>query len=1220
MRLRTLTELLGFEVKLHTRQVGFWIACLALTLFGLLASSTDFISISIESGSRIKNNGAIPLALNISVLSLLSIFFAAVFVVTGVMRDDTHKSLEIIHATPVTTPAMLLTRMIGVWVATTIAVLAGVVGLALGQFMPWTDADSFQAFNLWHYVQPSLLFILPNALLVAGIYAAIAAITRNRAIVYTSAVGLFALYFASGIIVGQNPPDALAAFSDPFGSGALATEVRFWPPAEQNGVTAPVAGWVGWNRLVYTLIGLAGFALAFVLATRGTPKRRSKRRVEAPAGQPPRRVAPLTPQLGSSHTLAAFWTRVRFEYLTTVRSTAFLILVGIAVALFGIVLWAQTSSLNPQPTLPTSSFMIDVALGSLAIPVIIVMVFFGSDIMWRDRTAGMFGILDATPVRDVSLLLAKWAALALIVLSLIAATLIVAMGVQLAIGGETILPVPRTYLAVGFVTFFLGFFFQGMLVMFIQNFMPGRVVGMLVAAAVLIGLMLFISRLPFYHPLMDFGGADAGQFSEMGGFSNPERLAWSLPYWLSFILILGALSILVWKRGTQVGLGHRLRSSRARLSLPVAVAGLGGTLAFAALAFVGYGSYAADDYRNTRAIERAQADLERAVADAVDLPVPKVREVRVDADISPSTRTAVIESRYRFDNPHAAPLERLAVYIPVGLDNLDRLDIAGATRIEDTPVAAALAAEDVLFMRFDPPLAPGASATLDYKGRFSAPTLAASSAIHRNGTFIDNGASLPSFGAIERGFLTDPDKRRKYDLPERELSPDRDAPGVRDTNFFGHYADYVDFSATLCTDPGQTPVAPGKLLREYENDGRACRDFEAINPIQFFFAFLSADYEVRRDVWTNPNGDDVDLAIYFHPEHDYNIDLMFAAMKQSFDTYTAQFGPYPYAQLRIMEFPYRSFAQAFAGTVPFSENIGFVLDPGNAGDPKRMDTASYVTLHEIGHQWFGHQIVPADAKGANVLSEGLTEYATGLAYEDMYGFAAARRVHEVRSVQQYLTGRTTDREPEAPLATVEEEKQYMVYNKAAWVFWGLRGILGDELVRRAVVDLLDTYGSKGPPYPTTQDLVDRLLVEAGPEHDQLVRDMWDRITFWNLEITDDITITPQGDRFDITVPVEIDKLYAAPETGEETSVTSEDYAGGGTLDEWVMIGFYTQDPTDTLGSEPYATEIVRVDDRETVLAFTLDTRPTHVLLDPHRYLIERDVANNVRAVSDADES
>ena len=1207
------SDLLGFELRLHTRQVGFWVAAAALFLFGMLVSSSDFISISLEGGARVKNNGAIPVALNVSILSLLSIFFGAVFVVTGVMRDDVHKSLEIVHATPVSTPSLLLSRMLGVWIVTVVAITAGILGLFAGRFMPWADAASFGPIAPLNYLHALAVFVLPNALLVAGIYTAIAAISRRPAVVYASAVGLFVAYLAAGIVAGQNPPDAVAAFVDPFGTGALAVETRYWPPAEQNTVLPPLEGWLGWNRLVYTVVGLAAFALAFRLATRGIPRSRRRRRRELALDGPVPRRAPLAlPSFGAGHTLAAFATRVRFEYLAVVRSTAFLILVGIALTLFGITLWANLGQFNPNPTLPTSSFMVQNALGSLAIPIIIVVVFFGADIMWRDRTSQMHHILDASPVRDVSLLLAKWGALALVVLTLIAAALLVAMGVQLVVGGGVVLPIPRTYLAIGFVSFFLAFFFQGMLVMFLQNFVPGRVVGMLLSAGVLAGLFFFISRLPFYHPLMNFGSVGAGAFSEMSGFARPERLLWTLPYWGSFILVLGAVSILVWKRGIEVGLRTRLRSAGSRLSLPVAATGAVGTLAFGALAVIGARSYSADEYRNTQATERLQVAFEETAAQVADRPLPKIRDVRVDADIRPASRTADISATYRIENPHDEPIERLAVLVPVGLDNLETLEIEGATRVVDEPLADELAEADYLEMRFDPPLAPGETRTLTYAARFAGPTITREAAIQRNGTFVDSFASLPTFGGFENFYLTNPDKRRKYGLEEREPAPDRDAPGVRDENFITAYADYVDFSATICTDPGQVPVAPGRLLREYERDGRLCRDYEAERPILNFFAFLSADYEVRKDEWVAPDGRTVELAIYYHAEHDYNVDIMFAAMKQALSTFSEKFSPYPYAQLRIMEFPYRSFAQAFAGTVPFSENIGFVQDPGVEGDPKRTDFATYVTMHEIGHQWFAHQIVAANAKGGNVLSEGLTEYATMLAYEEANGFEAARRFHEVRSIQQYLGGRTLDRDPEQPLALTEADKGYMVYNKASWAFWGLREIIGDAAVERAVRNLVDTFGSKGPPYTTTQDLVDRLVAEAGPGNAEFVRDMWDRITFWRIAVEDGIEVEPlAGDRVRVRVPYTLDKRYAASEDGKETSVTE---SGEGVLDEPLQVGFYLEDPEDDLGANPFALETVRVTEAEGVLEFELDQRPAWVWLDPNRALIERDVNNNRREI------
>jgi len=548
-----LRKLLGFELKLHTRQIGFWLALIVMIAIGLLFSSHEDFAIGVAGGERVKVNGAIPIAITISAFSLFSIFFAAVFVVTGVMRDDTHKSVEIVHATPVKTRDMLISRMLGVWIVTVISLSGLVIGTIAGPFMPWGDAETFKSFNLIHYLQPFFLFIIINALLVSAIYTAIAVITRNRALVYVSAVGLLVLYLVGGVVAGERPDEWIAALVDPFGATSLAVETQYWPAAEQNENMAPITGWVGLNRLVYGLVGLALFGFSFIFSTRGIHMRSGKRRIdEAAPANIPTQVMPVQPNLGAGFTLQAFWTRIKFEYLSTVRSTAFIILVGIALALFGISLLVAVF-MGASTTLPTSNFMTQVALGSLFLPMVIIMVFFGSDIMWRDRVANLHGILDATPVRDSSLLYAKWGALALLLLTLVLGLLIAGMIAQVGFGWGRVPVVPTTFLAIGIISFFVGFFFQGMLVMFIQNFMPGRIVGMLVSAAVLIGLIFFIGQLPFYHPLMNFGSVGAGGYSEMAGFANMKSFGWEFAYWMGLILILGALSIWVWRRGHQIG-------------------------------------------------------------------------------------------------------------------------------------------------------------------------------------------------------------------------------------------------------------------------------------------------------------------------------------------------------------------------------------------------------------------------------------------------------------------------------------------------------------------------------------------------------------------------------------------------------------------------------------------------------------------------------------------
>jgi len=1181
-------KLLKFELNLHMRQVGFWVTCLVMILFGVLVSSTDFVQISFEGGSRIKNNGAIPLALNIGFLSFLSIFFGAVFVVTGVMRDDTHKALEIIHATPLKTPTMLISRMVGVWATTSLCLITGVLGLMSGQFMPWADQETFQAFNFMHYLQPAVIFILVNSLIVSGIYTLVAAVTRNRALVYVSAVALLVILIGSGIIAGENPPKWVEAMIDPFGLGALGAESRYWPPAEQNNNMMPLMGWIGVNRLVYGLIGLGLFAMAFVLSTRGIATRKVKNQnIDIDVGEI-KKLTPITPKLGAVHNQNSFFSRLKFEYIRTVKTVPFVILVGLSLVLFGVGVWARLF-MNVSPTLPTSRVFTDLALNSLALPMIIIMVFFGSDIMWRDRVANMHKIIDATPVKNISLLLAKWGALALVLLTIVLLGLLVAGIVQLIAGGGKIPAVPMTYLSIGVFSFFTGFFFQGMLVMFLQNFMPNRVIGMLGAAAILFGMVFFLNNLPFYHPLMNYGSPSAGGYSEMAGFSNAGSFLWEFTYWFAMVVILGVATMWLWRRGLQVGLMSRMKHIGANMSLPSFAVGSVALASFIGAGYMGLQSYRADEYQNSDKREKQQVAYENLVTDYDDLSVPKVRAVTANMQFYPSDRRAELSGTYVIENPTTKSMDRVFVTSPVELDELTEFSIEGAQRDSAADFSVSLAEYNILDYRFSPPLAPGETRHVSFKTQANPPSITSGGAIAKNGTFVDNFAMMPAFG-IQKGFyLTNPDKRRKFGLPEREKLPKRWSHEARNRNFITGFADYVDFEATVCTETGQIPIAPGKQIHEYSEDGRECRDFKAINPILNFFSFLTADYAVKKDVWENPKGNDVALEIYYHPV-----------------------SPYQYAQLRIMEFPYRNFAQAFAGTVPFSENIGFVQDPGKSDDDKRVDFASYVTMHEIGHQWFAHQLVGGNAKGASILSEGLTENAAMIAYEAAFGHARARRLHEERSTRSYLTGRVLGQTGEEPLALAENNQAYLTYNKASWAFWGLRNYAGTEVVQEAMREFLKEHGTSGPPYPTTLELVSQLKETLGSDYHQLIKDYFDKITFWELKIEDDVDVTANGSKYDVSLPISVNKKYAARKDGKETSVAD---IPGADLNEWVEVAFYTEDPKETLGENPFLSKVMKITEAEMTLEFTLDKRPTHILLDPKRLLIERNLTDNVKDVT-----
>jgi len=118
--------------------------------------------------------------------------------------------------------------------------------------------------------------------------------------------------------------------------------------------------------------------------------------------------------------------------------------------------------------------MAELVLGSLGLPVLIVMVFFGGDIIWREKVTGINEILDATPVGNSSLLWAKWGALTLVIFTMILVGILFGIIAQAGLSGGRVTVNPFVYFKTGLLAFGVSFSLLAFLVMFIQNFMPRK--------------------------------------------------------------------------------------------------------------------------------------------------------------------------------------------------------------------------------------------------------------------------------------------------------------------------------------------------------------------------------------------------------------------------------------------------------------------------------------------------------------------------------------------------------------------------------------------------------------------------------------------------------------------------------------------------------------------------------------------------------------------------
>src|SRR5690606_33407747 len=95
-------------------------------------------------------------------------------------------------------------------------------------------------------------------------------------------------------------------------------------------------------------------------------------------------------------------------------------------------------------------------------------------------------------------------------------------------------------------------------------------------------------------------------------------------------------------------------------------------------------------------------------------------------------------------------------------------------------------------------------------------------------------------------------------------------------NYISPHADWMDFEAVVSTSPDQIALAPGRLVREWEEGGRRYFHYRMETPILNFYAFLSARYAVAET-----ERDGILLQVFYDPQHAYNVDRMMETMGDS---------------------------------------------------------------------------------------------------------------------------------------------------------------------------------------------------------------------------------------------------------------------------------------------------------------------------------------------------
>lgn len=1192
--------MIQFEWRFFIKQPSFIVTCLIFFLFPFLSVAIE--NVSIGSASNINFNSPYAIAQTMVIFGIFSLFLVVNFIGNTAIRNELNNMSELLYTKPINTFKYQVGRFIGSFLVILFVSAMVPLGLILGSFSPLLDADRLGAFNLYYYLVPYVIFSVPTLFALSTIIFAAALRFRSMLAVYLFALGLFILYALAEVIFSSPQQSELLAIFDPFGVYSFFETTQYWTPNERNSLVVSFSDLILGNRVLWIVIGLC------VLLSLGrifSPLRLNHAKMKQFASIK-RDSIPTLRELTNNRIdyafqdndfLQQFMARMKFEYSQVVSSPAFIVLLLFAAFLI-VSNFVLASGDYGVSNWPITQYMVSQISNGVRLSLIIVITYYTAEVIWRERTVGMSDIIDSTPVPNFIFWLSKFCAVNFVIISVLITGLIAAL-INQTLSGYTHYDLSQYIVSLMYFEA-LPYILLTVLAFFIQALSPTKYVGMLIFVGYFLVSNFVLTQMGFEHNMFFYGVSPQMVFSDMNGYGwamLPHH--YYMFYWSALALVFSVFSYALWQRGPKVSLKSRWKLLSYHLGQGGQVLVVLGIVCFiSAGTVIHYNTRVINQFLLDDQVTELRAEYEQQYSSFEDAPLPSVISVHLNAAIFPNLRKIEVIADLTLENKTNEPIEKFLINYP----EHSRVEIETA---EITDFNSDL---KTAWMSFNKAIQPGKRQSLRIKvtrQHFGFKDRNEDVSLVKNGTFIDNVALLPTFGVQKSIYLSDQYERRKRELPPPERANKLEDESRYNESFLGANIGLIDFSATLSTDESQIAIAPGYLQKYWTEGGRNYFQYKMDSPMINFYNVMSADLEVKSEIH---NG--VQISVYYHREHEWNVDRMIVSSKDSLRFFEQAFGKYQHKQLRIIEFPgYRQFAQSFANTVPYSEQIGFISD---LRDPNTIDSVYYITAHEVAHQWFGHQLDAANVQGSAVLSESLSQYAALQVMREQYGEV---RIREFLSYEldAYLRGRSTEYLEEMPFMRVENQP-YIYYHKGAIVLMAIADRIGFENMNKAIAGLIAQFKFSQGRRATTLDLLNAIKSVTEKSHYAFIEQQFSQITIYDIELMEAQINTIEAANTDpeklhlVEMSVNV-KQFAVDGEGEETSQQ---------FDDLVDIVIFDGDPNDFNND----TNILyhnkhRLQDGENKLLIQLDEvsgRPKFIGVDPFIRYIDRNSRDNILAL------
>ncbi len=1209
--------LFTFELKRWLKNPAFYIYVgifFGLSLLMMGSSLGIFDSFKTTTASNAMANS--PIALNgmLNGLTVFIYFLLPSIIGASVYRDFKYNMHSILFSYPFTKADYLLGKFFSSFLVVVLITCFIGLGAFLASFLPGVNPDLLGPQRVAAYIQSYLIFVIPNLFFYGVIVFSVVTITRNIAVGFITVILLLFLQSIIQSFTKDLDNRYIVALFEPFGSEALQYYTKYWTVYEKNENLLPYTGVVLYNRLIWLaistgILGLMYRYFSFTQTALSFGKSKNSERITKNnfGGITKVNLPDVGFDFSPKQNLKTIWSLSNVDFRFIVKNWVFIAIVVVGL-MFILITSLSAGAFFGTETYPVTWQMLEIPGRTFGLFINLVTFLFSGMLIHRGATARMNHLIDVTPTPNWVLLCSKF--LAIVKMQIVLLSVIMIAGILFQVYKGYYNFELGHYLTELYGIRLIHFVVWALLAVLVQTLFKNYLLGFFVLLLLSIGLN-FLPAIGVEQDVFIYNSDPGYDYSDMNGYGHGLQYYYLYKlYWLMLGAVLFGLALLFWTRGVGQSVKGRFSDAKARfgknIALPVLVS---------FVAFLGLGSaiYYQDNVVNQRKSgkeeELEMVSWEKKYKKYQNSPQPRITDVKVNLDLYPGERNFVAKGTYILKNKTKHAIDSLFV------------NHGEATEVGFNVKTKLVSKDTVLnfdIYRLEKPLAAGDSIQLRFtvknkpNDRFTD-----NSPVLYNGTFINNGL-FPSLGYSDDGELEDDDVRKKYGLKPKDRMAQPTDSIARQNTYISHDADWITFETTISTSGDQTAIAPGYLTKKWNQNGRNYFHYKMDRKMLNFYAFQSARYEIRRDKWKNIN-----IEVYYHKGHEYNIDRMINATKKSLAYYTENFSPYQHKQVRIIEFPRTGggFAQSFANTIPFSEGIGFIAHV----DDEAVNAVDYpfsVTSHEVAHQWWAHQVIGAKVQGATLMSESMSEYSSLKVLEHTYGKSQMRKFLK-EALDDYLQGRTFEAKKEQPLM-YNENQQYIHYKKGSLVLYALSDFIGEKNMNNALKGYIQKVAFQEAPYTNSIEFVDALKKATPDSLQYVINDMFETITLYDNRVKEAKTKKLPNGKYQVDIAFEVAK-YKADDSGKRiykdakgktlvfTAKGSKAKVESYPLNDYVEIGIFSEQ---TLKGKKTDKELylkkIKINQIDNKISLIVNEKPTEVGVDPYNKLIDTSSEDNRR--------